>query len=81
MLSSPLNLSCHGRERTNWTHEPTLEDGLGHGTFVAGVVAGSDAACPGFAIEAEIHTFRVFTNDQVETKHQSLLYICCRISI
>ncbi|CAL5228891.1 g12106 [Coccomyxa viridis] len=53
------------KERTNWTHEPTLEDGLGHGTFVAGVVAGSDAACPGFAVEADIYTFRVFTNDQV----------------
>ncbi|EIE27171.1 subtilisin-like protein [Coccomyxa subellipsoidea C-169] len=53
------------KERTNWTHEPTLEDGLGHGTFVAGVVAGSDAACPGFAAEVDIHTFRVFTNDQV----------------
>jgi subtilisin family serine protease len=53
------------RERTNWTHEPTLEDGLGHGTFVAGVVAGSDQACPGFATEADIYTFRVFTNDQV----------------
>lgn len=63
-------VSCHlrmwwCRERTNWTHEPTLEDGLGHGTFVAGVVAGSDAACPGFAAEVDIHTFRVFTNDQV----------------
>ena len=53
------------RERTNWTHEPTLEDGLGHGTFVAGVVASSDAACPGFAPEVDIYTFRVFTNDQV----------------
>lgn len=38
---------------------------MGHGTFVAGVVAGSDAACPGFAAEVDIHTFRVFTNDQV----------------
>ena len=38
---------------------------MGHGTFVAGVVAGSDAACPGFAVEADIYTFRVFTNDQV----------------
>lgn len=40
---------------------------MGHGTFVAGVVAGSDAACPGFAVEADIYTFRVFTNDQVCT--------------
>ena len=53
------------RERTNWTHEPTLEDGLGHGTFVAGVIGGCDGACPGFAPEVELHTFRVFTNDQV----------------
>ena len=52
------------RERTNWTHEPTLEDGLGHGTFVAGVIGGSDGACPGFAPEVELYTFRVFTNDQ-----------------
>ena len=53
------------RERTNWTHEPTLDDGLGHGTFVAGVIGGSDSACPGFAPEVDLHTFRVFTNDQV----------------
>ena len=63
--ASLLRCSILHRERTNWTHEPTLEDGLGHGTFVAGVVAGGDAACPGFAIEADIYTFRVFTNDQV----------------
>lgn len=54
-----------GRERTNWTHEPTLEDGLGHGTFVAGVIGGTDASCPGFAPDVELYTFRVFTNDQV----------------
>lgn len=30
-------------ERTNWTHEPTLDDGLGHGSFVAGVIAGTGA--------------------------------------
>lgn len=53
------------RERSNWTHEPTLEDGLGHGTFVAGVIGGSDGNCPGFAPEVELYTFRVFTNDQV----------------
>ncbi len=27
------------RERTNWTNEKTLDDELGHGTFVAGVIA------------------------------------------
>lgn len=53
------------RERTNWTHEPTLDDGLGHGSFVAGVIAGTAAACPGLAPDAEIYVFRVFTNDQV----------------
>ena len=59
------------RERTNWTHEPTLEDGLGHGTFVAGVIGGSDGACPGFAPEVELYTFRVFTNDQARAEGTS----------
>ena len=71
-IMKPMPDTC--RERTNWTHEPTLEDGLGHGTFVAGVVAGSDAACPGFAVEAEIYTFRVFTNDQVRNPRVSPVY-------
>ncbi|KAL4525136.1 hypothetical protein Ndes2526A_g07218 [Nannochloris sp. 'desiccata'] len=53
------------KERSNWTHEPTLEDGLGHGSFVAGVIAGTSTSCPGLAPEVDIHTFRVFTNDQV----------------
>ncbi|XP_006152632.1 membrane-bound transcription factor site-1 protease isoform X1 [Tupaia chinensis] len=52
------------RERTNWTNERTLDDGLGHGTFVAGVIA-SMRECQGFAPDAELHIFRVFTNNQV----------------
>lgn len=52
-------------ERTNWTHEPTLDDGLGHGSFVAGVIAGTSPDCPGLAPDVAIYTFRVFTNDQV----------------
>ncbi|OXU18499.1 hypothetical protein TSAR_005671 [Trichomalopsis sarcophagae] len=53
------------KERTNWTNEKTLEDGLGHGTFVAGVVASSSRECLGFAPDAELYVFRVFTNAQV----------------
>lgn len=52
------------KERTNWTNEKTLEDGLGHGTFVAGVIA-SSKECLGFAPDAELHIYRVFTNSQV----------------
>lgn len=52
------------KERTDWTNERTLEDGLGHGTFVAGVIA-SSKECLGFAPDAELHVFRVFTNNQV----------------
>ncbi|XP_032231791.2 membrane-bound transcription factor site-1 protease-like isoform X2 [Nematostella vectensis] len=51
-------------DRTNWTEEKTLDDGLGHGTFVAGVIASSHE-CLGFAPDAELHIFRVFTNNQV----------------
>lgn len=53
------------KERTNWTNEKTLDDGLGHGTFVAGVIASSGKACLGFAPDAELHVYRVFTNNQV----------------
>mmetsp|Transcript_28999 Transcript_28999/g.55594 ORF Transcript_28999/g.55594 Transcript_28999/m.55594 type:complete len:1292 (+) Transcript_28999:258-4133(+) len=55
----------HIKERSNWTHENTLNDGLGHGTFVAGLIASQVDECHGFAPDAEIHAFRVFTNDQV----------------
>lgn len=52
-------------ERTNWTDEDTLEDGLGHGSFVAGMVGSINPSCQGFAPKTEIYTFRVFTNSQV----------------
>lgn len=42
-----------------------MNDNLGHGTFVAGVVAGVDAECRGFAPDTEIYAFRVFTDAQV----------------
>ncbi|XP_075087059.1 subtilisin-like protease SBT6.1 isoform X2 [Nicotiana tabacum] len=53
------------KERTNWTNEETLNDNLGHGTFVAGVIAGQDEECLGFAPDTEIYAFRVFTDAQV----------------
>lgn len=52
------------KDRTNWTNEKSMDDGLGHGTFVAGVIA-SSKECLGFAPDAELHIFRVFTNNQV----------------
>lgn len=53
------------KERTNWTNEKTLDDSLGHGTFVAGVIASSSKECIGFAPNAELLVFRVFTDSQV----------------
>lgn len=52
------------KERTNWTNEKTFDDTLGHGTFVAGLI-GSYKECLGFAPDAELHIYRVFTNNQV----------------
>uniref|UniRef100_H2YTR4 Membrane-bound transcription factor site-1 protease n=1 Tax=Ciona savignyi TaxID=51511 RepID=H2YTR4_CIOSA len=52
-------------ERTDWTDEETGNDGLGHGTFVAGVIGGSSQACPGLAPESDLYIFRVFTINQV----------------
>lgn len=66
------------KERTNWTNEDTLNDNLGHGTFVAGVIAGQDAECLGFAPDTEIYAFRVFTDAQLNcrylTHHGSLMH-------
>ena len=53
------------KEKTDWTNEKTAEDGLGHGTFVAGVIGGSYRSCPGLAPDADLYIFRVFTNNQV----------------
>ena len=50
-------------ERTNWTNEKTLDDNVGHGTFVAGMVA-SQGECKGFAPDAELYIFRVFDSKQ-----------------
>lgn len=52
------------KERTNWTNEKTFEDSLGHGTFVAGLIT-SNQECLGFAPDAELHIYRVFTNAQM----------------
>ena len=53
-------------ERTDWTDEKTAEDGLGHGTFVAGVIGGTYSECLGMAPDAQLYIFRVFTNNQVK---------------
>ncbi|XP_053954012.1 membrane-bound transcription factor site-1 protease [Anastrepha ludens] len=52
------------KERTNWTNEKSLDDGVSHGTFVAGVIA-SAKECLGLAPDVELHIYRVFTNSQV----------------
>jgi len=51
------------REVTNWTEESDGEDGVGHGTFVAGVIAGG-GACAGAAPDAEVLVVKVFTKRQ-----------------
>eukprot|EP00668_Euglena_longa_P016680 GGOE01020970.1.p1 GENE.GGOE01020970.1~~GGOE01020970.1.p1 ORF type:complete len:1054 (-),score=230.20 GGOE01020970.1:108-3023(-) len=48
----------------NYTNGPVCEDGHGHGTFVAGVIA-SSAECLGIVPDAELHIFKVFTDRQV----------------
>lgn len=45
----------HIAERTDWTDSGTEDDTIGHGTFVAGVIAGKNRECAGVAPEAEIH--------------------------
>ncbi|KHN76164.1 Membrane-bound transcription factor site-1 protease [Toxocara canis] len=52
-------------ERTDWTNEQTADDGLGHGTFVTGIIASSNKKCAGFAPAASIYVYKVFTKKQV----------------
>jgi len=55
--------------------------GLGHGTFVAGVIA-SYKECLGFAPDADLYIFRVFTNTQVSDVDFTLvsfMSVTCRI--
>ena len=44
--------------------QDSAADGVGHGTFVAGVLGGRSEACPGIAPDAELFTFRVFNSQQ-----------------
>lgn len=47
-------------EIIDWTDENTNVDAVGHGTFVAGVIAGH-GECGGLAPDADLFIFRVFT--------------------
>ena len=53
------------RERTNWTDNDSLDDELGHGTHVAGIIASHNADCLGFAPDAQLFVFRVFNSRQL----------------
>ena len=50
--------------RYDWTDESTYEDYIGHGTFVAGVIASMDKTCGGIAPEVDLYVFRIFTQKQ-----------------
>ncbi len=68
------------KDRTNWTDEKSLDDGLGHGTFVAGVIA-SSSECLGFVPDADLYVFRVFTNNQVMVDHTNINTLSTSLTI
>ncbi|EGC29764.1 hypothetical protein DICPUDRAFT_42435, partial [Dictyostelium purpureum] len=53
-------------EITDWTREENSNDNVGHGTFVAGIIASGSEKCLGFAPDSDIHIYRVF-NSQKES--------------
>jgi hypothetical protein len=52
-------------EQRDWTSDKSIEDGVGHGTFVASMVAGTNPQCMGLAPDTEMFFFRVFTSRRV----------------
>ena len=52
-------------EQTDWTGEGVQKDVVGHGTFVAGLLAGRHPHCPGIAPGVELYAMRLFTGKQV----------------
>lgn len=51
----------------DYTDENSPSDQLGHGTFVAGIVAGTNRRCPGLAPDAELYIYKVFGRNQVSS--------------
>ncbi len=52
-------------EQRDWTSDKSIEDGVGHGSFVASMVAGTNPQCMGLAPDSELVFFRVFTSRRV----------------
>jgi len=53
---------------TVWTNDPKEDkdqDMLGHGTFVAGIIASQNDDCPGLAPDTELHIYKVFNSAKV----------------
>jgi len=49
----------------DWTTDGTVNDLVGHGTFVSSVIAGQHPSFPGMAPDAKIISMRIFTKDLV----------------
>eukprot|EP00041_Stephanoeca_diplocostata_P035472 m.1253833 g.1253833 ORF g.1253833 m.1253833 type:complete len:645 (-) comp24706_c0_seq14:2360-4294(-) len=55
----------HVVQRTVWTDDASADDAVGHGTFVAGVVASHSSQCGGLAPGVRLHIFKVFNDEQL----------------
>jgi membrane-bound transcription factor site-1 protease len=49
----------------DFTGSSSLIDYNGHGTFVTGILSGTNEECPGIAPDAEIYILKLFTDDNV----------------
>lgn len=49
----------------DYTNENSLNDRVGHGTFVAGIISGINRRCPGIAPDAQLYIYKVFEGNQV----------------
>ncbi|EGG19296.1 membrane-bound transcription factor peptidase [Cavenderia fasciculata] len=49
---------------TDWTGKKSTNDYLGHGTFVAGIIASNLEGCPGMAQDSELYIYKVFSDEK-----------------
>ena len=64
-ITSRTKYLANVKSKSQWTDDKKSTDMVGHGTFVASVIASTDPKCPGVAPDVDIHIFKVFNKKKI----------------